>query len=49
MKILGIFVSDNQLADNDDVAGLQTLGALLDVELDALTFLQVLEAITLYG
>ena len=43
------FRIDNQLADDDDVAGLQTLGALLDIELDALAFLEVLETITLDG
>src|SRR5215471_875901 len=49
MKISGFFVSDNQLADNGDVACLQTLGALLDIELDALAFLQVLETLALNG
>jgi hypothetical protein len=33
--------------NNDNVAGLQTLGALFDSELDLLAFLQVLEAFAL--
>src|SRR5688500_927492 len=37
----------SQLANDDDVAGLQTLGALFDSELDLLAFLQVLEAFAL--
>ena len=48
-KYPGGLVSDNQLADDDNVAGLQTLGALLDRELNALAFLQVLEPIALNG
>jgi hypothetical protein len=45
--ISGIFVSVSQLVDDDDVAGLKTLGALFDGELDLLAFLQVLEAFAL--
>ena len=37
----------SQLANDDDVAGLQTLGSLFDIELDLLAFLQVLEAFAL--
>jgi len=37
----------SQLVNDDDVAGLQTLGALFDSELDLLAFLQVLEAFAL--
>jgi hypothetical protein len=45
----GILVSVSQLLDNDDVAGLKTLGALFDGELDPLAFLQVLETLALDG
>jgi hypothetical protein len=40
-------VSVNQLLDDDDVAGLKTLGALFNSELDLLAFLQILEAFAL--
>src|SRR5215211_6118879 len=43
----GIFVSVSQLFDNDNVAGLKTLGALFNSELDLLAFLQILEAFAL--
>jgi len=46
----GDFLSElGQLVDDDDVAGLKTLGALFNSELDLLAFLQVLEAIALNG
>jgi hypothetical protein len=45
----GILVSDSQLLDNDDVARLKALRALFDGELDALSFLQVLETFALNG
>jgi len=47
MKARGFFVSDNQLVDNNDVAGLKTLGALFNSELDLLAFLQILKAFAL--
>ena len=36
--ISGILVSVSQLLDNNDVAGLKTLGSLLNIELDLLAF-----------
>src|SRR3990170_2625067 len=45
----GFLIRVSQLANDDDVAGLQTLGALFDGELDLLAFLQVLETIALNG
>src|SRR6266540_4847417 len=43
----GDFVGVSQLLDNDDVAGLKTLGTLFNSELDLLAFLQILEAFAL--
>jgi len=45
----GFFVSDSQLLDDDHVARLKTLGALFNIELDLLAFLQVLETLALNG
>lgn len=45
----GFFVSVSQLANDDDIAGLQTLGSLFDIELDLLALLQVLVTISLDG
>ena len=39
----------SQLVNNDDVAGLKSLGSLFNSELDLLAFLQVLETIALNG
>ena len=45
----GFFVSVSQLVDDNYVAGLKTLGALFNSELDLLTFLQILETLALNG
>ena len=49
MKIPGIFVRCQLLVNDDDVAGLKSLGALFDSELNLLAFLQVLETLALNG
>ena len=49
MKISGIFVRCQLLVNDDDVAGLKSLGALFDSELNLLAFLQVLETLALNG
>jgi hypothetical protein len=43
----GIFCQWYELANHNNVAGLQTLGSLLNSELDPLAFLQILEAFAL--
>ena len=43
----GFLVSVSQLLDHDDIARLKALGSLFDIELDLLTFLQILEAFAL--
>ena len=49
-KASGIFcLLCSQLADDDYVCGLETLGALFNCELDLLAFLQVLESFALNG
>jgi len=45
----GFLVSASQLLDNNHVAGLETLGALFNSELNLLAFLQVLETLALNG
>ena len=49
MKIPGIFVRCQLLVNDDDVAGLKSLGALFNSELNLLAFLQVLEPLALNG
>jgi hypothetical protein len=48
-RLRGFLIRVSQLANNDNVAGLQTFGALFDSELDLLAFLQVPETLALNG
>jgi hypothetical protein len=48
-EIPGDFVSEHQLAENDNVAGLRTLGNLLDIEPELLTIVLFLSSAEVFA